>query len=601
MDNIRNFVIISHIDHGKSTLADRFLELTGTVPKRKMRAQFLDSMELERERGITIKMQPVRMAYNSDSKPYVLNLIDTPGHVDFAYEVSRALAAVEGAILLVDASQGIEAQTISVLDMAKNLNLVIIPAVNKIDLPIARIAETKEQIRKILNLPDQEIFEISGKTGQGVEKLLEAVVRLVPPPKAERSGSLPGDRQVLQALIFDSEYSPHQGIIAYIRVFSGEIKKGDELLLSATKEKFTNQEVGVFRPERAPVQALKNGEIGYIATNLKNPEAVKVGDTITLFGKPAPALAGYRQPQPAVWTSAYPLSEENYDDFKKAVLRLRLNDTSFSYEEESSPVLGRGMRLGFLGMLHLEIGLERLLREFGVKTIAASPTVAFRVILKNKSEKIVYVPAEFPEDGEILEIKEQWINLDIISPQKELGQIFKILQKHSGRVLTAENFGAERNLLKAEMPLRELMRDFFDEIKSATSGFASFSYNFSGWRPADLIRLDILLHGEPIAAFSRIEPKSSVAAEARRLVEKLYDILPREQFAVKIQASVGGAILASRTLSALRKDVTGYLYGGDRTRKMKLWQKQKKGKKRLKKIGRVNIPQEVFIKMIRSN
>ncbi|MEK7599188.1 MAG: translation elongation factor 4 [Patescibacteria group bacterium] len=592
MDNIRNFVIISHIDHGKSTLADRFLELTGTVPKRKMHAQFLDSMELERERGITIKMQPVRMAYTLNAKPFILNLIDTPGHVDFAYEVSRALAAVEGAILLVDASQGIEAQTISVLDMAKNLNLVIIPAVNKIDLPTARIGETKEQIRKILNLAGREIFEISGKTGQGVEKLLEAVVRLVPSPK-------PAGSDRLGALIFDSEYSPHQGVIAYVRVFSGEIKKGDELLLLVAKEKFVNQEVGIFRPERAPARALKDGEIGYIATNLKNPEAVKVGDTVTLSGKPASALTGYHEAQPAVWTSAYPLSEEDYDDFKKAVLRLRLNDTSFSYEEESSPVLGRGMRLGFLGMLHLEIGLERLRREFGVKTIAASPTVAFQVVLKNKSEKTVYVPAEFPEDGEIAEIKEQWVNLDIISPQKELSQIFKILQKHSGRILSAENFGAERNLLKAEMPLRELMRDFFDEIKSATSGFASFSYNFAGWRPASLVRLDILLHGEAVAAFSRIVPGSSSGAEARKIVEKLYDILPREQFALKIQASASGRILASRTLPALRKDVTGYLYGGDRTRKMKLWQKQKKGKKRLKKMGRLNIPQEVFIKMIR--
>ncbi len=599
--NIRNFCIISHVDHGKSTLADRFLELTGTIEKRKMREQVLDSMDLERERGITIKMAPVSMAYQLKAKSYQLNLIDTPGHVDFSYEVSRALAAAEGAILLVDATQGVEAQTISVLDLAQELNLKIIPAVNKIDLPGADIKKTKSEIQKILSVGADEILEVSGKTGQGVEELLRAVIERVPPPRLD-AGS-PGDSvpslNAARALVFDFEYSLHQGIIAYIRVFGGVFKKNDEVKLARSGTKFKIQETGIFKPNRSPVLDLSAGEIGYAVTNIKDAASVKIGDTLTSSANPMPALAGYRETQPVVWTSVYPISEDDFSDFKKAILRLHLSDSSFSYEEESSSVLGRGMRLGFLGMLHLEINLERLKREYGINVVAASPTVAYEVSVKGGETKKIFTPSEFPDDHSLISVQEQWLNFKLIFPSEYLGSGFKIIQKHEGRVSHTDTFGENRILVQAEMPLRELMRDFFDEIKSATSGYASFSYALAGWRKADVVRLDLLVHGERVPAFSRVVSRSGVEREAKEAVEKLYSILPRELFSVKIQASALGRIIASRTLPALKKDVTGYLYGGDRTRKMKLWSKQKKGKKRLKESGSVAIPHDVFIQMIR--
>ena len=592
MPEIRNFVIIAHIDHGKSTLADRFLELTKTVEKRKMREQFLDQMELERERGITIKMQPVRMTYQLEIKSYQLNLIDTPGHVDFAYEVSRALAAVEGAILLVDASQGVEAQTISVLDLARELGLTVIPAVNKIDLPHARVSETKEEIRKLLDAKPEDILEVSGKTGQGVDDLLKAVISRVPEPRGEKNNQV-------RALVFDFDYSAHQGVIAYIRVLGGSIKKGDNLLLVRSGEKFQAQEIGVFRPAREPSDALETGEIGYVATSIKNSETVKIGDTLTLSANPAAALGGYREPQPVVWTSVYPVKEDDYSDFKKAISRLHLSDTSFSYEEESSNVLGRGMRLGFLGMLHLEIILERLRREFAIGVVAASPTVAYKIEAKGGKIKTIFSPYEFPDAHEIISVEEQWVFSKVIIPSQYLSAIIKLVQSRQGAVSNTELFGRDRILVGAEMPLRELMRDFFDELKSSTSGYASFSYELGSWRKAEVSRLDILVHGERVPAFSRVVAKRRIEREAKDAVEKLYSIMPRELFSLKLQAEALGRIIASRTLPALKKDVTGYLYGGDRTRKMKLWQKQKKGKKKLKEKGAVNIPQEVFVKMIR--
>ena len=592
MQNIRNFVIIAHIDHGKSTLADRFLELTGTVEKRKMREQVLDSMDLERERGITIKMAPVTMDYASSGGRYTLNLIDTPGHVDFAYEVSRALAAVEGAILLVDATQGVEAQTISVLDLAKELKLKIIPVINKIDLPSARVEKTKEEIRKILNVGSDEILEVSGKTGKGVENLLNAVIERVPPPSLK--SDLP-----CRALIFDFDYSTHQGVIAYIRVFDGVFRKNDEVKLVQSGVKLTVQEIGIFKPERSLTAELRAGDIGYIATNIKDPASVKIGDTLTSVSRQAPALGGYLEPQPVVWTSVYPLKEDDFSDFKKAITRLHLSDTSFSYEEESSSVLGRGMRLGFLGMLHLEIVLERLKREFGMNVVAASPTVAYEVEFRNGKTEKIFAPSEFPEEHEIVSAKERWVSFRLIVPMEYLSPSLQLIQSHEGSVFNTEAFGENRILVQAEMPIRELMRDFFDEIKSATSGYASFSYEPGDWRGADVVRLDILVHNERVPAFSRVVSRSKVEREAKDAVERLYSVLPRELFAMKIQASALGRVIASRTLSALKKDVTGYLYGGDRTRKMKLWQKQKKGKKRLKEFGRVNIPHDVFIKMIR--
>ncbi|OGZ30601.1 MAG: elongation factor 4, partial [Candidatus Niyogibacteria bacterium RIFCSPLOWO2_01_FULL_45_48] len=451
MENIRNFVIIAHIDHGKSTLADRFLELTGTVEKRKMREQVLDSMELERERGITIKMQPVRMIYHPnrpessrDEGPervlnpdHVLNLIDTPGHVDFAYEVSRALAAVEGAILLVDSTQGVEAQTISVLDLAKELKLKIIPVINKIDLPGARAEKTAEEIQKILNIEPDGILRVSGKTGEGVDNLLEAVVKKIPAP----GGKAESPRK---ALIFDFDYSLHQGVIAYVRVFDGVFKKGDEIKLAQSGAKFSIQEIGVFKPERFSVPELGAGSIGYIVTNIKDPATVKIGDTLVSVLNPAPALEGYREVQPVVWTSVYPVKEEDFSDFKKAISRLHLSDASFSFEEESSSVLGRGMRLGFLGMLHLEIALERLKREFGVSVIAASPTVAYEIKFKNGETKIVFAPSEFPEEHETVSVKERWVNFKMIVLSKYLSSCLKLIQLHEGSVSGSDSFGEDR-------------------------------------------------------------------------------------------------------------------------------------------------------------
>ena len=592
MNNIRNFCIISHVDHGKSTLADRLLELTGTIEKRKMREQFLDSMDLERERGITIKMQPVRMTHTLNATLYILNLIDTPGHVDFAYEVSRALAAVEGAILLVDASQGVEAQTISVLDLARELNLKIIPAVNKIDLPNANIQKTKAEIQKILNVRTDEILEISGKTGQGVKELLRAVIDRVPPPSLAQTN-------LARALIFDFDYSLHQGVIAYVRVFDGTFQKNSQAKLVQTGVQFPIQEIGIFEPDRRPTPALKAGEIGYLATNIKDAALVKIGDTLTLASSPAPALEGYREPQPVVWTNVYPLEEDDYSDFKKAILRLHLNDFSFSYEEESSAILGRGMRLGFLGMLHLEIILERLKREYGLNVVAASPTVAYEVKIKDGTVKKVFTPSEFPDEHEIVSTKEQWLNFKLIIPAGYLSLCLKLIQNHQGVIFNTDIFGENRILVQAEMTLRELMRDFFDGIKSATSGYASFAYELADWREADVARLDILVHGERVPAFSRVVARLRIEREAKESVEKLYSILPRELFSLKIQAVARGRIMASRTLAALKKDVTGYLYGGDRTRKMKLWSKQQRGKKRLREFGRIDIPHDVFIKMIR--
>ena len=587
MSLIRNFVIISHIDHGKSTLADRLLELTGTVEKRKMHEQYLDSMELERERGITIKMQPVRMQY----KGHILNLIDTPGHIDFAYEVSRALSAVEGAILLVDATQGVQAQTLTVLDMARSAGLTIIPVVNKIDLSGARIVETKAEIKKMIGADTGDILEISGKTGEGVPRLLDAIIKRVPPPKTENVAA--------RALVFDYEFSPHQGVIAYARIFGGVFRKNEALRLVGAKARFVCPEVGVFSPERKVVDTLSVGEIGYFVTNIKEAEVVFVGDTITLAEHPAPAFEGYRRPQSMIWSSIYPLSEENFDVLKKAVFRLHLSDSAFSFEEESSGVLGRGFRIGFLGMLHFEILIERLRREFGIEVVTATPTVAYEVTHKNGSVKSVYVPAEFPDDHEIASVQERLAELAIIFPHSFTGAVMKLLQNHEGVIHSTDAFGSDRSILRASMPLRELMRDFFDELKSATSGYASLSYEFGLMQSADVRRLDILVHEERVAAFSRVVSKRSIEREARAAVEKLYDILPRELFSVKIQGSAGGRIMASRTLPALKKDVTGYLYGGDRTRKMKLWKKQQRGKKRMKESGRVSIPHDVFVKMIR--
>jgi GTP-binding protein LepA len=595
LENIRNFSIIAHIDHGKSTLADRMLEITHTIPKRKMKEQVLDDMELEREKGITIKMRPVRMEYQGDGRAYVLNLIDTPGHIDFSYEVSRALKAVEGSILLVDSTQGVQAQTLTTLNMARNLGLTIIPVLSKVDSPLARIKEVKEEVSRLLDVSIDTILETSGKTGEGVENLLGEIIKRIPPPKEELSGS-----GSFRALVFDFQYSNHRGVIVYVRVLDGEVSKNAELLFKVAKEKFFALEVGTFAPEERPAATLAAGQIGYIVTGIKKPGIASVGDTVTLLKKPLPALSGYERPAPVVWASIYPEDADDFDLLRQALGRLRLSDSSFSYEEESSGSLGRGFRCGFLGLLHLEIITERLKREFRLALIIATPSITYDVEFKNGNKTTIYSPSLFPEQHEITAIHEPWMKLNIITPGEYLGKISQLLYDHEGEVIHTETFGDSRTNLEVKMPLRELMRNFFDELKSVSSGFASLSYEFAEKRPALVARLDILVADEPVEAFTRVVATRRVEEEAEKAVEKLYDVLPRQMFVTKIQGKALGRILSSKTLSALKKDVTQHMYGGDITRKMKLREKQKKGKKKMKERGKVNIPHETFLKMMKS-
>ncbi len=599
---IRNFCIIAHIDHGKSTLADRLLEVTGTIEKRKMRDQVLDSMELERERGITIKMTPVRMDYTLHATRYTLNLIDTPGHIDFAYEVSRALKAVEGAVLLVDATQGVQAQTLTTLQMARDAGLTIIPVVNKIDSPLARIPETKGEISRILGCDEKEIREVSGKTGQGVSELLEEIVRRVPPPHAPADFALHAEEKkegAFRAMVFDFQYSNHTGVIVFIRVFEGSVRRGDHLSLIVGKQMFKPIDVGIFTPEQISTECLREGEIGFLTTGIKEPGIARVGDTITGVTHPLPVLPGYEKPRPVVWASVYPESQDDFNQLRQALDRLRLSDSSFSHEEESSGLLGRGFRCGFLGMLHLEIITERLRREFGLSLVVTTPSITYEVVDKRGKRNIIYSAVRFPEHGDVTEVYEPWVEARIIMPPEYLQAFMPILHTHEAVVKVTENFG-DRNLLVLEMPLRELMRGFFDELKSLSSGFASLSYTILELRKADVVRLEVLVADEVVPAFSRIVSRRRVEEEAEAAVEKLYGILPRQLFTTKIQGKALGRIISSRTVRAMAKDVTGYLYGGDRTRKMKLWQQQKEGKKRLKEQGRgrVRIPHEVFIKMV---
>lgn len=592
---IRNFSIIAHIDHGKSTLADRLLEVTNTIEKRKMREQVLDSMELERERGITIKMQPVRMSYQLKAFSYQLNLIDTPGHIDFSYEVSRALKAVEGCLLLVDATQGVQAQTLTALSLAKQNNLAIIPVLNKIDSPLARISDVEEEMIKLLDCKADDIIHTSGKTGEGVEELLEEIVKKIPPPKVSESDFLS------QALVFDFQYSNHKGIILYVRIFSGKFSHGDILKLSVANERFIAGEIGVFSPEMKPVDSLSEGEIGYIVSGIKKPGVVLIGDTVTTEKNPAPILSGYQNPKPMVWASVYPESQDEFDSLRQGLLRLKLTDSSLSFEEEHSGSLGRGFRCGFLGMLHLEIITERLKREFDLKLIVTTPSINYDVKLKNGKMLKVYTPSLFPDHGDIEEIKEPWARVKIISPPVYVGEILKRVHGREAEIGETENFGDNRMSVILLMPLRELMRHFFDEIKSASSGYASLSYELIGMREANVTRLDILVAEEPIPAFARVVSVEKAEEEAESAAERLYNILPRQMFVTKIQAKALGRIISSRSISALRKDVTGYLYGGDITRKMKLLEKQKRGKKKMKERGKVNIPSETFLKMLRSD
>ena len=596
LKNIRNFSIIAHIDHGKSTLADRMLEITHTIEKRKMKDQVLDSMELERERGITIKMQPVRMAYKFDGQEYVLNLIDTPGHIDFSYEVSRALKAVEGSILLVDSTQGVQAQTLTTLTMARESGLRIIPVLSKIDSPLARVDDVKKEVVKLLGCDESEILEVSGKTGAGVESLIQEIIKIVPPPEETFQ-----ETKSFRGLVFDFKYSNHKGVIVYIRALDGKVSKHAPLKFAIAGERFLPLEVGIFSPEEIPKEYLQGGEIGYIVTGIKQPGIASVGDTITLEKDPLPALEGYMRPRPVVWASVYPESQDDFPTLKMALSRLKLSDSAFSFEEESSGSLGRGFRCGFLGMLHLEIITERLRREFNLDLVVTTPSITYKVEYKNGKEEIIYSPHLFPDDGLLSKIYEPWVDVKIITPGDYLSPIMQLLYDHEADLGEVENFGDNRSALNMRMPLRELMRNFFDELKSASSGYASISYEIGEFREADVARLDMLVAEEVVPAFTRVVSRRRAEEEAEKAVEKLYGILPRQMFVTKIQGRALGRIISSRSLSAMKKDVTQHMYGGDITRKMKLREKQKKGKKKMKALGTVNIPQDVFMKMMKSD
>ncbi len=593
---IRNFSIIAHIDHGKSTLADRLLEYTHTVDERKMKDQMLDSMELERERGITIKMTPVRMEYQRpNGEDCLLNLIDTPGHIDFSYEVSRSLRAVEGALLLVDATQGVQAQTLTTLEMAKEAGIVIIPVVNKIDSPLAKTEEVKDEVIKLLSCKREDILAVSGKTGEGVPGLLEAVIARVPEPKSVYTEKRTSSR----ALIFDFEYSNHQGVILYVRVLDGKIARDSELTFLQAKHKFLVREVGHFSPEKRPVDHIEAGEIGYIVTGIKEPGIARVGDTVTTFAHPLPAFPGYSEPVPLVFAAVYPETQDEFDDLRSSLLKLKLSDSSLTFEEESSGALGRGFRCGFLGMLHLEIVTERLRREFDQELVVTTPSITFEVTLKNGQKEMIYTPIHFPDHGDFVSAREPWIVLTVITPVDYVSPLMQLLHTHEATVRDMNDWGNERLEMIIDMPLRELMRNFFDEVKSASSGYASLSYTMGEMKDAYVTRMDLYVAEDKVAAFARVVPETRAQEEAEDAVEKLEKILPRELFRIKIQAYIKGRIVASRSIAPAKKDVTGHLYGGDISRKMKLRDKQKKGKARMMAEGRVHIDHDTFLKMVK--
>ena len=594
MKHIRNFSIIAHIDHGKSTLADRMLEATKTVEQRKMKAQVLDSMELERERGITIKMQPVRMHYLHGGVAFELNLIDTPGHIDFSYEVSRALKAVEGVLLLVDSTQGVQAQTLTTLQMAKDQNLTIIPVLTKTDVPYARIEEVGDEVINLLGCTREDIMLVSGKTGTGVAELLEVICERIPPPKESTETTFRG-------LIFDFQYDNHRGIIVFMRVVDGVVKKGDTLKFAASKKVFTALEVGVVTPEETPQSELTAGQIGYIVTGIKEPGVAYVGDTLIPERSAAEALPDFQHARPVVWSSLFPENQDEFSQLRQSLDRLRLSDSSLSFEEESSGVLGRGFRCGFLGMLHMEIITERLRREFDIDIIITAPSISYEVTWPDGRVENIYAANRFPEHGDKVTVREPWVLGQVILPGDYMGNVLTLLYEHEASVIDTELFGDGRTLLAIEMPLRELMRGFFDKLKNASSGYASLSYEIAEMRPATVTKLEILVAEEIVPAFSRVVGLMRAEIEAKAIVEKLYESLPRQQFVMKIQAKVAGNITATRKKTAVGKDVTAHLYGGDITRKMKLRDKQKKGKAKALERGKVHISQDIFMKMMKSD
>ncbi len=594
-EEIRNFSIISHIDHGKSTLADRFLEITGAISQNKMQPQFLDMMDLERERGITIRMQPVRLTWNlpgETGSKFILNLIDTPGHVDFYYEVSRSLAAVEGAILLVDASQGIQAQTLANLELAKKQKIAIVPVVNKIDLEQANVEETVEELANLLGVEEKEIIKISAKRGTNIEKLLEAVIKKIPAPKEEK--------EPFRALIFDSEYDPYKGVIAYVRVVGGEVKSGEKVTFLATKVNSEIKEIGYFRPKQFPVGRISDGEIGYIATGIKEPNMVRVGDTITRAGQRVNPLPGYKEPKPMIFASLYPENPDDFDLLKTGLLKLKLNDPSLTFELETKEMLGRGFRCGFLGTLHVEIISERLRREFNLELVISTPSVVYKAVRNDDQENFIYSPSDWPTSLQGVKIKEPWALLEIITFSSYLGRVLDLFKDSRGKYLETKYISQERIIISYEIPLEEIVNNLYDKVKSVSQGYASMSYQTIGFEDGELVKMEILIAGQKEEALSKIVPKIKAYQEARKVVKKLKENLPPQQFAVAIQAVINGDIVARETLKARRKDVTGALYGGDYSRKRKLLEKQKKGKKKLKEKGRVRIPPKVFLSLFKS-
>ena len=593
-DNIRNFCIIAHIDHGKSTLSDRILELTKSVDERTMEDQILDNMDIERERGITIKSNAVRVSYDADDgETYQFNLIDTPGHVDFTYEVSRSLAACEGAVLVVDATQGVEAQTVSNATLAMNANLDIVPAINKIDLPSAHPDEVKTEIEDDLAIPADDAVCVSGKTGEGIHDLLESIVFLISPPKGDANAPL-------KALILDSYFDEYRGVVATVRVFDGSIKKGDTLLMMQVKGDFLVDGVGVKRPAETPVDALTVGEVGYVVTGLKDPGAVRVGDTLTWASNPCPEpLPGYREAKPMVYTGLFPIDNKDYENLRDALDKLHVNDPSLVWEPETSVALGFGFRVGFLGLLHMEVVKERLEREFNLDLIATSPSVDYHVY-KTDGEMIdVRSPQDLPEATRIERIEEPYLKAKIICPPEYTGAVMQLAIEHRGVTTDMIHLTSKSVEMRFDMPLAELILDFFDQLKSRTKGYASLDYEFNEYRPSELVKLDILLSGDEVDALSFIVHKDKAYGLARGLCDKLKEIIPRQLFEVPIQGAIGNKIIARSTVKARRKDVLAKCYGGDISRKRKLLEKQKEGKKRMKAIGSVEVPQEAFMAILK--
>ncbi|HCS19965.1 MAG TPA: elongation factor 4 [Bacteroidetes bacterium] len=593
MEQIRNFCIIAHIDHGKSTLADRLLETTRTVDARNMKAQTLDDMDLERERGITIKSHAIQMSYHLDGKDYILNLIDTPGHVDFSYEVSRSIAACEGALLIVDASQGIQAQTISNLYLAIDQGLEIIPVLNKMDLPGAMPEEVKDQIVELIGCKREEIIPASGKTGLGVDAILEAIVTRVPPPKGDPN-------KPLKALVFDSVFNSYRGIIAYFKILDGEIRTNDQVKFMATERKYQAEEVGNLYLERAPKKVIKTGDVGYIISGIKEAREVKVGDTLTLVDNPcAEAIKGFEDVKPMVFAGIYPVDTDDFEELREAMYKLQLNDASLVFEPESSAALGFGFRCGFLGMLHMEIIQERLEREFNMTVITTVPNVSYHAYTTKDELLIVNNPSDLPDPSRINRVEEPFINASIITSTDYVGNIMSLCMGRRGILKNQHYLTPTRVELNFEMPMAEVVFDFYDKLKSFSRGYASFDYSPSDYRPSALVKLDIYINKSPVDALSAVIHRDRAQEWGRKICEKLRELIPRQQFEIVIQAGIGAKIIARESLSALRKDVTAKCYGGDISRKRKLLEKQKKGKKRMRQVGNVEIPQSAFMAVLK--